>query len=338
MGYSVFSKYRAELMGAALLWVMLFHARGLEPGLPFLKMLRSAGFGGVDAFILLSSMGLVLSLQKREQDYSSFMARRAWRLLPAYFAVMVPYTLWGIARGSACLSTLFFNASLLYYWTRPRGAFNWYISGAMFFYALTPFCVRRLRRTGSRALRTAAGVVLSLLLCQILLRDGFWHYMDVFYRVPLFLLGLLLGFYVWEDRPLRTGDALFWGLSLAAGAAYLAFVLGTGYGFAPMAHLFLFTTVPMCLTGCLLFERLPLGWLRAALRLVGENSLEIYLLNVSFFSEPALLDGLANPGPIHWLYYLLMLALNLALGVLLHRGVEALKKRVQISPHSGKIN
>lgn len=336
MGYSVLSKYRAELMGAAMLWVMLFHARGLDLG-PALRMLRAAGFGGVDVFILLSGLGLVLSLQKREQDYSSFMARRAWRILPAYFVVMAPYTLWGVARGSACLSTLFFNASLLYYWTRPRGAFNWYISGAMFFYALTPFCYRRLRRVRRRTLWTAAGVVLSLLLCQILIRDGFWHYTDVFYRVPLFLLGLLLGFYVWEDRPLRTGDTLFWGLSLAAGAAYLVFVLRTACGLAPLAHLFLFTTVPMCLTGCFLFETLPLGWLRKFLRLAGENSLEIYLLNVSFFSEPALLDGLADRGPVHWLYYLLMFALNLALGVLLHRGVEALKKRLQ-PPHSDIIS
>lgn len=337
MGYSVLSKYRAELMGAALLWVMLFHARGLDLGLTFLNLLRSAGFGGVDIFILLSSMGLVLSLQTREQDYSSFMARRARRVLPAYFVVMVPYTLWGIARGNACLSTLFFNASLLYYWTRPRGAFNWYISGAMFFYALTPFCVRRLRRAGSRTLWTAAGVVLSLLLCQVLLRDGFWQYLDVFYRVPLFLLGLLLGFYVWEDRPLRPGDALFWGLSLAAGVAYLAFVLGTGCGYTPLAHLFLFTTVPMCLTGCLLFETLPLGRLRAALRLVGENSLEVYLLNVSFFSEPSLLDWLAGLGAIHRLCYFLMFALNLALGVLLHRGVEILRKRIQLALHPDTI-
>ena len=326
MGYSVLSKYRSELMGAAMLWVMLFHAFDLDLG--SLDWLRAAGFGGVDIFILLSAMGLVLSLQRREQDCSSFMARRAWRVLPAYYAVMAPYTLWGIARGLAVPSALFWNASLFYYWTRPVGAFNWYVSGAMLFYALTPFCFRRLRRAKNRALWTAAGIFLSLLLCQLLMRDGWWQYMDVFYRVPLFLLGLLLGFYVWEDRLLRPGDLLFWGLSLAAGAAYLVYVRRTAYDFAPLAHLFLFTTVPMCLMGCFLFETLPLGWPRTFLRLVGENSLEIYLLNVSFFSETALLEGLTGLGSSLWLHCFLMFALNIALGVLLRRGTEALKGQI----------
>ena len=84
----------------------------------------------------------------------------------------------------------------------------------------------------------------------------------------------------------------------------------------------------MCLMGCFLFERLPLGWPRKFLRLVGENSLEIYLLNVSFFSETALLEGLTGLGPPFRLHYLLMFALNIALGVLLRRGTEALKGQI----------
>ena len=40
----------------------------------------------------------------------------------------------------------------------------------------------------------------------------------------------------------------------------------------------------MCLVLCCAFQQLPLGWLCRFLRLLGENSLEIYLLNVSVFS------------------------------------------------------
>ena len=36
MGYSVLSKYRTELMGVAILWVMLFHSFDLDMGLPVL--------------------------------------------------------------------------------------------------------------------------------------------------------------------------------------------------------------------------------------------------------------------------------------------------------------
>ena len=81
------------------------------------------------------------------------------------------------------------------------------------------------------------------------------------------------------------------------------------------------------LAGCACFEHLPLGWLRRGLRLVGEHSLEIYLLNVSLFSETALLRSWLplGTGP----YYFLAFFLNILLGILLHRGVEAGMRRIQ---------
>ena len=90
MSYSLLSKYRTELMGIAILWVMLFHSFDLDMGHPILEWIRAAGFGGVDIFILLSSMGLAMSLSRREQSYSQFMARRAGRVLPATYQLKAP--------------------------------------------------------------------------------------------------------------------------------------------------------------------------------------------------------------------------------------------------------
>ena len=58
MNYRVLSKYRFELMGIAMLWVMLFHSFDLDLGHVVLQAVRRMGFGGVDIFILLSAMGL----------------------------------------------------------------------------------------------------------------------------------------------------------------------------------------------------------------------------------------------------------------------------------------
>ena len=46
MRYSILSKYRTELMGVAILWVMLFHSFDLDMGLTLLEWVRAAGFGG----------------------------------------------------------------------------------------------------------------------------------------------------------------------------------------------------------------------------------------------------------------------------------------------------
>lgn len=326
MGYSVLSKYRTELMGAAILWVMLFHSFDLDLGLPLLNWVRAAGFGGVDIFITLSSLGLVMSLSRREQDYSEFMGRRAGRVLPAYYLVMVPYTIFYILCYKTGWSGLIWNCLLLYYWVRPSAAFNWYIAGSMTFYAVTPMCFRALRRSPRRERWTALAVGISVLANAVLAKEGYWYAMDVAFRVPVFFIGLLLGFYVLEDRRLGWKDILFWCFWLGLGAAY---ILGRAYfhleEYIPVCPLFLFSTVPMCFVMCWCFDRLPLGWLRRFLRLLGTYSLEIYLLNVSLFSEIPLLRKVVSFGPSNRLYFLLSYTVNIAAALLLHRAVEGLK-------------
>lgn len=327
MSYTILSKYRTELMGAAILWVMLFHSYDLDLGLDLLNRVRAIGFGGVDIFILLSSLGLVVSLSRREQDYASFMRRRASRVLPAYYLVMVPYTIFFILYYRTGWSGLIWNCLLLYYWVKPTAAFNWYIAGSMTFYAVTPMCFRLLRRSRRRELLTGGAVLAGLAVCQVLLHDGYWHHMDVMYRVPVFFLGLLMGFYVLEERKLGWRDILFWCLWLGLGVCYLfASRLEQEVLILPLCHLFLFTTVPMCLTLCWCFDRLPLGLLRRGLRFLGRYSLELYLLNVSFFAEIPLLRQFVSFGPSNRLYFLLSFAVNIAMAVLLHRLAEKLTR------------
>lgn len=317
MTYSLLSKYRSQLMGAAILWVMLFHA---QPPVPFapLNALFRAGFGGVDIFIVLSAVGLVCSLSRRQQDRAAFLSRRAGRILPAYFAVMVPYTLYLILSGRAGWSALIWNCTLLYYWVQPRGAFNWYVAGIMGFYAATPWCFARWRRSKHRELLTLGAVLAGLALCQVLTHEGYWQYTDVFFRIPVYFLGLLMGFYVAEERPLTAKSALFWTGSVLLGAGYFYIHLTRDWiGWPvhfPDCHLFLFTTVPCCLLLALLLDRLPLGLLSRGLDFLGRRSLEIYLLNVSFFSAPA--ESLFR--------CVLLFAANIALAAALHRLTAAL--------------
>lgn len=332
MSYGLLSKYRSELMGAAMLWVMLFHAFDLDLGWSVLNAVRAAGFGGVDIFIVLSAMGLTVSICRKEQSYGAFLIRRGERILPAYFAVMLPYTLFQILYYGMPWSALVFNSTLLSYWVHCSGAFNWYVSGIMLFYLLTPPCVRLLRGQKRRERAVAVGVAVSVGVCQLLMREGYWQYVDVFYRVPLFLLGILLGLYLAEEKPFGRRDAIFWVLWLAVGVGYAVVVTRNNAAesgiFTPLCHLFLFTTVPLCLIAGFLFERLPLGVLRRALRFVGERSLEIYLLNVSLFAEITLLRRVISFGPTNRLYFLIMFAVNIALGALGHRLLASIKTTI----------
>lgn len=333
MGYSVLSKYRSELMGLAMLWILFYHTWGLQVGSGFLSLIKSTGFGGVDIFILLSAMGLVMSLRRREQRFLPFMGRRLARILPAYYVVFLPYALLALLRGKISGAAALWNASFLAYWVRSDWIFNWYIPGLLLFYALTPACFRLLQKSRHRTLLTALGVLAALALCQLMMGSGIWLYLDVVYRIPVFFMGLLLGFYVSEERPLGGRGIAFWCLAALCGAGYYLLSQSGSAGplHFPLCHLFLFTTVPLCLLVCALFERLPLGALRRPLRWIGESSLEIYMLNVCFVWEAAFLQRFLCIGPGLWGYYLITTALNLVLGILLHLALNwcigKLKKR-----------
>lgn len=325
MNYSVLSRCRSELMGFAMLWVLVFHTWELKINSPALNLLRGAGSAGVDIFILLSGVGLVASLCRREQSYESFMARRAGRILPAYFLTMVPYTLFLISQGQATVSTLLWNATLLSTWVDPPGAINWYIPAIMLYYALTPWCLRRLRQSRHREWLTLAAVAVSVLAVQVLLRDGFWSYGGVLYHLPIFFLGLLIGLYVYEEKKLTLPAILFWAAAMAAGMAYAWATVAPEIDttFWPQPYGFLLWTVPLCLLLCLCFQYLPLGGVRAALRWIGERSLEIYLLNATLFLAvyPYLLPLFTfRFGGV--VYYLLASLLNIALGGALHWALE----------------
>ncbi len=328
MSYSVLSRYRSELMGIAMLWVMLFHATDLIFPAGLLNSLRSAGFGGVDIFITVSAMGLVMSLNGRKQTYGEFMVRRLKRIYPAYLAAAVPYTLILWSQGQAFLSSLFWNLLLLNYWIRCPGSFNWYVSGIVLLYAVTVPCFLFLRSREHRIAWTAGGAAAGLLLCQLLMQDGYWQYMDIMYRIPVFFTGLLMGFFVLEERKLRLPDMVFWLTCAAAGIVY-AFYACSHDMFAglytPLCHAFLLTTIPMCLVACFLFEKLPLGAVRRLLRLIGSSSLEIYLLNVTVFCQTGLLRpffqfSFDRGGMLHWL---ILFTLNILLGLLFHHLVQA---------------
>ena len=68
---------RDEIKGAAILWVVFFHAQLGLGGL--LYDVQKIGYGGVDMFLFLSGFGLYHSLS-RDADAGRYLLRRARRL------------------------------------------------------------------------------------------------------------------------------------------------------------------------------------------------------------------------------------------------------------------
>lgn len=218
-GYGRLSLYRSELMGAAMLWVMLFHAYPFRFGLLPLDAVKQAGFAGVDIFLLLSALGLYVSLERTgtRTKLLAFYRRRAVRVLPAYWLVVGLYSLWLIARGRISGGTALWSLSTLHYWFHIPDAFNWYVPALLAFYLLAPFYVRLFDRFPRKEWLTAAMFPLAYGIYRLTIPLHLNYTEDFVNRLPAFALGILAGSYLLTARRVTLRHALVWGLLAAAG-------------------------------------------------------------------------------------------------------------------------
>ena len=325
--YGLLSRQRAQLMGLAMLWVMLFHAYNFSFGVLPLDAVTKAGFAGVDVFILLSAMGLYVSLQKAGTGRSlgSFYSRRALRVLPAYWLVVGIYSLALAAAGRISLGTAVWSLTTLHYWFHIPGAFNWYIPALLAFYLLTPFYVRVFDRCPHKEWLTAAMFPLAYGLYRLTIPLGLNYTEDFVNRLPAYALGILAGHYVLTERPLSRRHALVWALGCLAGGTVLVLRVRHVLYISP-CYIIAVGLMPLCLVAAWAAERWG-GRLRPVLAALGQASLEIYLINVIVTREFDTLSPWLDVGPRHAVYYAAVCCANLALGLGLHRAMEAVRRR-----------
>ena len=311
-----------------MLTVMLFHA-----GLP----IPSGGVAGVTLFFVLSGY-LIASLLMTERELTGtvnvprFLAKRAWRLLPALIAVMVAVLVLGIASGDFrvvaedSLLTLAYVAN----WARsagdPMGLWNhaWSLAIEEQFYVFAPVAlltVTRFRWSGSWTLiavlaMAAIGVGLWRALLLVNGASGERIYFGTDTRIDALLLGCLLAA-IRIRAPDRTPSPWVGPISLVTFGVLavlpLIDLLGPGSGYSLIAFAS-FGVVVASLRDDQAWTRLadrPLVWL-------GERSYSLYLVHVPVFMY--LNVALASVDPA--LQISTAVLLSLALAEALFRYVE----------------
>ena len=321
LGYDIFSRYRSELMGLAMLWVLLYHVFHLTPQTPWLQELKKMGYLGVDIFIFLSALGLGLSLCRKKQSYGAYLKRRLVRVLPLYWLVTGLYGLFLRLMGETSVKTVAWTMSTFFYWFDRPNYFNWYIPGLLFFYLLAPACTALLLRSKHRGWLVA---VISILVFPVFHYAEFHNltYLgDVIKRIPVFLMGTVAGIHIAQGKRLTPRDLWLWATLpfLVPVVKPLVFPY-----YLPTSLAFAFGCVAVCLLLAGGVSVLPKKGVGQALSLLGRCSLEIYLLNVVIVREYDRLSALIPPGIHHrtLIYYAVTVAANIALGIALHYALE----------------
>lgn len=333
------------LRAISILAVVWHHTRP-EPD-PWVALSR--GFLGVDLFFVISGF-LIVTLLLRERDrtggisLSSFYARRALRIFPLYYAVLLLCLAFALVSGSgqaaALRADLPWAAAYLTNWTGAMSllAVTWSLAAEEQFYCAWPPLMRALGRWAPCALAAALAVTCGLQLAHGHLGLAVHPFLAQTSFFPI-LLGVALAYVLHDPRGHAAALRTFGGrhAPLVIGGWLVAFLVVAPRDLSGWPRLAVHLSLALFVGSCVVREdhaaARPLRL--AVLARVGTLSYGIYLLH-QFCRHVAtkLLPAAEASGGL--VLFLVTLGLTLVAAELSYRGFEsrflALKERFATAP------
>ena len=318
------SRYRSELMGAAMLFVILFHV-----GLPREDIffgLRGMGNIGVDIFLFLSGMGLWFSWT-RYPSLHRFYLRRFLRIYPAWLLMASLYYIpdylsagfAGHSGHSTSLIDLIGDITVNWdFWLHDELTF-WYIPAILFLYAVSPFYMSLVIRHPIYRWLPVAMIMWCILVQYVTPVHEAVGHLEIFWsRVPIFFIGINMAAAVKRKETMDGASIWMIGLMFVMALASSIFLEQVKHGQFPL-FLERMLYIPLTVTAILLnriFRRLP-DTVNKVFRLVGTLSLEAYLIHDHF-----VLEYVERNGWSYWPTFLVTTLVTIFLAWMLHALLE----------------
>lgn len=320
------SKYRSQLMGAAMIMVMLFHVGGMRHD-TIAYCVSRVGNVGVDLFLFLSGIGLLYSWTKTPQ-LRHFFVHRYIRVYPAWLIIACLYYIPLYIKGKLSFTDTFLDIAINWsFWEHDELTF-WFIPAIMMLYTVAPAYMELIRRHPSYRWMPVAAMLLCVLIQYLSpLHHAVGHLEIFFSRIPIFLLGINAGQWIKDKRTLEPSS--LWIIVIVFAMSAVACV-NFENGLRPRFPLFLERmvyiplTVTMMLLLCRLFAIAP-SWVNKMFVFVGGISLELYLIHIHFV--------LNHISPYHlgyWLTSAVVISISVVLAWLLHGAINIVVKRIPI--------
>ena len=292
--YSI-SLYRSELMGLAIIIIMLFHSRDIDLirddeiiGSSMLYKLILDGNSGVDIFLFLSGVGLVFAWSKRK-SLSAYYKKRIVRILPTYLVISGIYWYFEMIKVKdfdtplEWIQNWFWNVSC-YTWITDNDRTYWYIPTLIVLYLVSPFIITLFSK--EKIIHYISLIILCFgsFLALYLLTDTQYYeiYEIAIGRIPAFVFGCFVGSWVKERRPMSKK----WGLVILSGFLVRIIskeIIAANESLALVQRIDDFWVgIAICMCGCFLLSSLESEKFNSVLRWFGSKSLELYLLHIGY--------------------------------------------------------
>ena len=318
------SRYRAEQMGAAMLFVILFHV-ALDRGDPFYG-LRRCGNVGVDIFLFLSGVGLWFSWTKTP-NVRHFYRRRLMRIVPTWIVCALAFYLpdyLGARRFSTSLVDLIGDVTINWdFWLHDELTF-WYVPAIMALYLIAPWYMRLIERHTAYRWLPLLMVVWCVMVQWVLPIHNTVGHLEIFWsRVPIFFIGINVGEMVRTRQRLPSDSVWLLLLTFVMTFGTCLYLEQVRHGNFPLfveRMLYIPFTICSVLVMNRIFRRTP-EWVNRAFRFVGALSLEAYLIHIHFVLEYVQPHHLG-----YWPMFLITTAITLPLAWLLQKSLQKVQQ------------
>lgn len=298
------STYRSELMGWAILWIMMLHYTFNQ--IPVLGFIAQYGFAGVDIFMLVSGMGLFFSLEK-DNHIIRFYKKRLLRIFPTYYLLGIIYSLFLF---QDTIINYLFRYTTIGFWT--GGIYGeWYVPSIVMLYIFAPLIKKVIDETKFGILIIIVCIILILAYYlvdkeYILDRAHFFF----LYRIPAFIMGMACAYWINQDNN------KYFIYIMIVGIPIFVFLFPQHHAFYLYKYLSLLFLLPF-FTLCFIFISKHLGRLRVIIIETGKASLEIYLIQGMFFYA-IITHRITIPASYHDAITIFLIVLCTAMGIFAH--------------------
>lgn len=324
---NLLSEFRSELMGVAILLVVLYHfcntggTTVLDKGLRFVF---SHGYVGVDIFFVVSGLGLTYSLRKNSH-LKEYYLKRWIRIFPFYIFITL-VECW-LIRGESLEQALLRSTTLGYWFGFPYR--DWFTPALITFYATYPLFYHffiKLRKIRQALFLSLLFFVLSVIMAFFFEYKIDWQHFAMLYRVPDFILGCIIGI-VCSENVKKKFVKLYIIISIIIGFIILFVQCFCNLKFS-------FWLVNLCFTPlylaflCNLFYKIKQSpkmiYIDKIFMFLGMVTFELYMISLSF--ERLLTDS--SCPKYHYLFVLICLIICIILSYIVHLLFERMNKSI----------
>lgn len=300
------STFRSELMGWAILWIMMLHFTFTQ--IKPIGFIAQYGFAGVEIFMFVSGFGLYYSLEKCHK-LSYFYTRRLLRIFPTYYILGIFAS---ILLYKDNIFTYLYRYTTIGFWTGDIYA-EWYIPSIVFLYILAPF-LKRLYEQKNYFIITSICII-CIFVSYIYVTFNYFYkgepHFFLLYRIPAFLFGMACAFWIKRDN-----SEIYYYYVLLAGIPIFILLFPRHHEIYNFKYFSLLFLLPIFTLSIVSISKL-IRVINPCFSILGKASLEIYIIQ-GMFSHAILTGQIIIPMEYHDMLSILLIILSSLLGIIFH--------------------